>query len=721
MPGLGSLTVYLNANSGGLERGIARAEKLLKQFAAASAGYFAVSGIKQLAQESLNLAGVQQRAENLMARTLQNTAGMAEFTVGELKRYASEAQSISIFGDEKVLEAQTRLMQMNSVTGDAFRQTRAVALDIASATGQDLTAVMQNLGKAMQDPVKGIRQLREYGTDPALKDQIEQVVAAQGREAAQLILLTDLQQRYQGAAEEAANTISGAFAQNRNALGDLKESFGFLLNEIFGVQDLLKTTANWFGSWASYLRDHAAEIGYAFRSVWNDVKFGAQKLYLFVAPVINQIASIAEAAARNIIEFYQAIPRLLNGEDFQLKLYTPIYNLLKEYEQFGEKFDQLTRDQASAQSAIDREFSLKMSKQAEQNIARGAAAGTENGMQKAIKKQQKHRFDAPAAIEGSADAWKIITDAMQWKPGKNAPVQVSQPAAPASIASARPAGQTAAASPEAKRMSPIAPMGPIGPITPAGHPSVRLFEPQVTATQISSRDLLQSIRDMATILNPVTAAAAMFKPQSYRTAYDIATAPQAQQENIGTRALMAVTSFFDDRNNGARFAADAASPITREQVQAERARRQQPQQTFSDRAISAVNSLWSGLKQFAGIAPAPAPVIQTPAPVKLDTRALLQEVKSIKSEVGQIDLSQLDRPAPDAPVPAPAVPSASPAPSAMSVKSVMSAPDGETANDVQPLLKEQVKLATQQLTATRETNRMLRDINLQPANLFGGF
>ena len=57
----------------------------------------------------------------------------------------------------------------------------------------------------------------------------------------------------------------------------------------------------------------------------------------------------------------------------------------------------------------------------------------------------------------------------------------------------------------------------------------------------------------------------------------------------------------------------------------------------------------------------------------------------------------------------------------MSVKSVMSAPDGETANDVQPLLKEQVKLATQQLTATRETNRMLRDINLQPANLFGGF
>lgn len=572
MPGMGSLTVYLNANSGGLERGLARASSMLKKFAALSAGYMAVSGIRQLAKESLNLAGVQQRAENLMARTLQNTAGMAEFTVGELKRYASEAQSISIFGDEKVMEAQTRLMQMNSVTGDAFRQTRAVALDIASATGQDLTSVMQTLGKAMQDPVKGIRQLREYGTDPALKDRIEQVVAAQGREAAQLILLTDLQKRYQGAAEEAAGTIAGAFAQNRNAAGDLKESFGFLLDEVFGVQDLLKSSADWFGSWAKYLRDHAAEIGYAFRSVWNDVKFGAQKLYLFVAPVINQISSVAEAAARNIIEFYRAIPRLLNGEDFQLKLYTPAYNLLKEYEQFGEKFDQLTRDQANAQSAIDSEFSLKISQQAEQNIARGAAAGTAKGMQKALQEQQRHEFDAPAAIEGSTDAWKIINEAMRWTASASsasaaaAPAAVSAAAvsAAASRASARPAGQAAAAPPGTKRISPT---GPIGPMTPAGQSSVRLFDPQVTATRISSRDLLQSISDMANMFHPaMIAARAVTRPQSVRTAYDVVTAPQAQQDNIGTRALMAVTSFFDNRNNGAKFAAAAASPITKEQV-----------------------------------------------------------------------------------------------------------------------------------------------------------
>ena len=559
MPGLGSLTVYLNANSSGLERGISRASSMLKKFAGMAAGYMAVSGLKQLAEESLNLAGAQQKAENLMARTLQNTAGMAEFTVADLKRYASEAQQVSIFGDEKVLEAQTRLMQMNSVTGDAFRQTRAVALDIASATGQDLTSVMQTLGKAMQDPVKGIRQLREYGTDPAMKDQIEQIIAAQGKEAAQLTLLADLQKRYQGAAEEAAGTIAGAFAQNRNAVGDLKESFGFLLNEVFGVQDLLKSSADWFGSWASYLRDHAAEIGYAFRSVWNDVKFGAQKLYLFVAPVINQISSIAEAAARNIIEFYRAIPRLLNGEEFQLKLYTPAYNLLKEYEQFGEKFDQLTRDQANAQSAIDREFSLKMSRQAEQNIARGAAAGTEKGMQQAVKEQQKHQFEAPAAIEGSADAWKIITEAMQWKTGQSSPTS-----APVRSDSSSPAWPLRFPGLDAGN-SPSAPVATV-PSRPAA-PAVRFFEPQVTATQISSRDLLQNIRDMFFAFNPAMIAyRAITSPQSFRTAYDVATAPQAQQENIATRALMTITSFYDDRNHGARFAADAASPITKEQV-----------------------------------------------------------------------------------------------------------------------------------------------------------
>ena len=581
MPGMGSLTVYLNANSTGLERGIARASSMLKKFAGMAAGYMAVSGLKQLAEESLNLAGAQQKAENLMARTLQNTAGMAEFTVGELKRYASEAQSISIFGDEKVLEAQTRLMQMNSVTGDAFRQTRAVALDIASATGQDLTAVMQNLGKALQDPVKGIRQLREYGTDPAMKDQIEQVIAAQGREAAQLLLLTDLQKRYQGAAEEAANTIAGAFAQNRNAVGDLKESFGILFNEVFGVQDLLKTSANWFGSWASYLRDHAAEIGYAFRSVWNDVKFGAQKLYLLVAPVINQIASIAEAAARNIIEFYQAIPRLLNGEDFTMKFYEPAYNLLKEYEQVGEKFDQLTRDQNTAQSKIDSEFSMKMSKQAEQNIARGAAAGTEKGMEKAVKEQQRHQFEAPAAIEGSADAWKIITDAMKWTASASSAAAAAAPAAvsAAPAAAAKPAAvsaaKSAAASPEAKRISPIS---PISPITSAGQSSVKFFDPQIRQTEIRSTDIF---KDFWANLNVIASFGQKqlelekeFNPQRGADLDRLLSFAEMRNPSGWLSAGMVRNMVaLDSRNNGTKYTrGELIAPISDEQIRAERER-----------------------------------------------------------------------------------------------------------------------------------------------------
>lgn len=568
MPGLGSLTVYLNSNSTGLERGLARAEGMLKKFAGMAAGYMAVSSIKQLAEESLKLAGIQEKAENMMARTLKNTAGMAEFTVGELKRWAGEAQNLSIFGDEKVMEAQNRLMQMNSVTGDAFRKTRQVALDLASATGQDLTAVMQTLGKAMQDPVKGIKQLREFGTDPAMKEQIEQVIAAEGREAAQLAILADLQKRYRGAAEEAANTISGAFIQNQNALGDFKEGIGFLINEVFGVQDLLKTSASWFSKWAAWLRDHAAEIGYAFRSVWNDIKFGAQKLYLFVAPIINQISSVVEAAAKNIIEFYQAIPRLLNGEDFQMKLYTPAYNLLKEYQQFGEKFDQLTRDQAAAQGKIDKEFSLKMSKQTEQNIARGAADGTKKGMEQAVKDQQKHQFENPAAIEGSQDAWKIITAAMNWR-DQNKSASAALPVSAIASTSA-PSDRSDKSVKSDKTVKSAINPAPVAANVPTVSP-VKLFNPQVSATTVSSRDMMQNWLDTASIFNPVLMAGRIIhqsitRPQSYRTAYDVATAPQAQQENIGTRALMAFTSFFDSRNNGARFAADAASPITKEQV-----------------------------------------------------------------------------------------------------------------------------------------------------------
>lgn len=591
MARLGALTVYLNANSSGLERGLSKATGMLRKFALASGGYLAASSLKNLAEESLNLAGAQEKAENLMARTLKNTAGMADTTVGELKRYAAEVQSMSIFGDEKVMEAQTALMQMNSVTGDAFRMARSAAVDIASSKGQDLTAVMANLGKALQDPVKGLRMLREYGTDPAMKAAVEQRLQTEGKEAAQLMILADLQKRFAGSAQEAANTISGAFAQNRNALGDLKEGIGFLIDEIFDIRGSLQTSAGWFADWAKTLRERSGEIGFAVRSVWTDIKFGAMQMYAFVAPVINQVASIAEAAVNNLVEFYRAIPKLLNGEDFQMKFYTPAMTMIEEYKRIWETFDALDKARNQTQDNLTKGFAIKVNKQAEENLARGAAKGAAEGTLKGMEQANKQKFDAPAGILGSEDAWRVINAAASWK--------ISPAAAKAS--SAAPASMKSSLSDRSDRS--VKSTRTSRPAQSPAMPAVtlpKLFQTSVSASPVSARDTLQSINDLATLLNPITAAAAVANPFKWRTAWETATAPQAQSEGWLTRGLMAFTSMTDRRNNGVRNAASLSSPISREEVDAARAAREKRLADNSQKQLTVLEKINQGIRSTAG-------------------------------------------------------------------------------------------------------------------------
>ena len=593
MSRLGGLTVYLNANSSGLERGLSKASGMLRKFAAASAGYLAASSLKNLAEESLNLAGAQEKAENLMARTLKNTAGMADTTVGELKRYAAEVQSMSIFGDEKVMEAQTALMQMNSVTGDAFRMARSAAVDIASAKGQDLTAVMQNLGKALQDPVKGLRMLREYGTDPAMKAAVEQRLQTEGKEAAQLMILADLQKRYAGAAQEAANTVSGAFAQNRNALGDLKEGIGFLIDEIFDIRGSLQTSAGWFGDWATYLRERSGEIGFALRSVWTDIKYDALKLYATVAPVINQIASIAEAAANNLVEFYRAIPKLLNGEDFEMNFYRPAMTMIEEYRKVWETFDALDKARNQTHDNLARGFALKVNKQAEDNLAKGAAKGTAEGVVKGMQEAARKQFDAPSAVMGSADAWSIILKAAAFKSSPAAAAASAAAAAAASGSGIAPAVSGNANRPGQVRAVPASPSA-------AGVTVPSLFRTSVSASTVRGSDTMQTINDLATLLNPISAAAAVANPFKWRTAWQTATAPQAQNEGWFTRGLMAFTSMTDRRNNGVRNAASLSSPISREEVDAARAEREKKLQETSQKQLTVLEKINQGIRSTAG-------------------------------------------------------------------------------------------------------------------------
>ena len=428
MPGLGTLTVYLNANSSGLERGIASATSMLKKFAAGAAAYLGANALRQQIHESLTLMSVQEQAERALSRTLAASTKTINGSAGQLKQWAADMQSVSTFGDEKLIQAQTRLLEMNSVAGEAFDRARAAAVDIAAQKGEDVTAVMQRLGAAMQDPLKAFKQLRDYGVDQSLRQEVEARIAAGDKEAAQIILLTDLQKRYAGAAEEAADTYTGRLTQVQNAVGDLKEAIGYVIEEIFGVKDGLKSTADTIGEWAAVLRGRAREIGFAFRSVWIDIQAGANELWLAIKPVIDQVTEVVNTSISNLKALFTGNFSEMRGPDYSL--------FGREMQSLGANMIKIEEERTRAQNALVENLAKK-----EELARREDSARTVKTMAKAVEEgtvaaDAKIKTNAVAAELGSTDAWRIITAAALTgkaagsTPAASAPSAVS--AAPAS-------------------------------------------------------------------------------------------------------------------------------------------------------------------------------------------------------------------------------------------------------------------------------------------------
>lgn len=144
----------------------------------------------------------------------------------QLLAFADEAGTRTIFDDESIVRAQTALLRYRSVTGDTFVRARAVALDLASAMGTDLADAASTVGRALERPSVALRQLRQYGVvftrdQEALIRQLEKT--GKTAEAAG-VLLRELEGRFKGASDVAANTLGGSLARLRNAFDNLFEA-----------------------------------------------------------------------------------------------------------------------------------------------------------------------------------------------------------------------------------------------------------------------------------------------------------------------------------------------------------------------------------------------------------------------------------------------------------------------------------------------------------------
>lgn len=205
---------------------------------------------------------VQAMAQVEAAITSTNTA--AGLLPEDLQRIANGLEKITGVGDDLILKMQSVLLTFTKIGREIFPQVSEVILDVATRMDGNLKEAAIQVGKALNDPIKGLSALADVGVS-FTKQQKEQVAALQASGdllGAQKVILAELAVEFGGSARAARENFAGSLDAASTAGRDLLAAIGENgLNEALRiVADQFADAAN-AGEFASTLQEAGKVAG----------------------------------------------------------------------------------------------------------------------------------------------------------------------------------------------------------------------------------------------------------------------------------------------------------------------------------------------------------------------------------------------------------------------------------------------------------------------------
>lgn len=448
MAGIGDLVANLTVNSAPWKKGLGEAKssmstfaggitKLVSPLAGAIAAAWGTSASVAAYKTQLQ---AQQKLQAVFAAT-GNAAGLSS---QEVATFASDLQSVTNIGDEVTIASAAVLASFTKIKGDLFTDTLKSAADLAAVLGGELEPRVKMLGKSLEDPAKGMEQLREVGVSftIAQQNQVKSLQATGDLLGAQRILLGEVEKRFGGAAQAMADP----WTQLKNSIGDVGEMFGsLLLPTIDAISTAINTGVGFVTQYADMFKTLGIEAAVivtnigglwdllvarsklAFVSMGNDIAYlfttqGPAYLTWFadnwqdvLFTAADYVATVFINLGKNIRQLWSAVLDFIKGKGFQFD-WTPltegaasaIKSLPDVPERMATKFEQslqkdvenLTGNLSKAMDEQRETLTAKYNTTAvKTDISTGNASST-----KAVKPESF----ASSMTKGSADALKTI-------------------------------------------------------------------------------------------------------------------------------------------------------------------------------------------------------------------------------------------------------------------------------------------------------------------------
>jgi hypothetical protein len=242
-------TGNINKGLDGLRGRFVGVASSMEGIAKAGAALGATAFFKHAIDEAREAAKMTRQTE----QAIRSTGGAAGVTAKHVDNLAVKMSRLSGVDDELIAHGANVLLTFTKVANkmgegnDIFDQAAQLALDMTAAlgdsalAGNDLQGSITRIGKALQDPVKGMTALAKVGVSftAEQKEEIRALVAKGDTLGAQKVILAELRTEYGGMAAASAD----AGGKLKVAWDNLAEDVGTKLMPAFnGISDWATST-----------------------------------------------------------------------------------------------------------------------------------------------------------------------------------------------------------------------------------------------------------------------------------------------------------------------------------------------------------------------------------------------------------------------------------------------------------------------------------------------
>ena len=271
-----------------------------------------IRSLQQSLTGALEKLGEGEYVTAKLAQGLKNVGYIAQVSMSDIQKVGDEIERTTTFSATQVKEAANAMLRFRNIRGEMFKDTLKALPNFAAMQGTDLATAATMWGRALNDPIRGMRQLRVlgYAMTTQEEERINRLIQSKRVVEAQAIVMARMNELSKNQAAILKESTAGKeseLAQSWSNFfkilvgGEVEDAWKQLIDTTKEFVDMLKALAenpvfimirDSVGSIAQGLLLLARTVLAVFSTVFDAITIGFEGIYLAYLEAYNKMREL---------------------------------------------------------------------------------------------------------------------------------------------------------------------------------------------------------------------------------------------------------------------------------------------------------------------------------------------------------------------------------------------------------------------------------------------